>query len=190
MTTIIKWLISQNQTNVKFFLDTIEIKRRWIWNFTKIVKLLFRLIEKVSFQWNKVEDLSFTFFKTLCFTQAIIYEINWFLSIHFYTDVSKFNVDLTITQFQRKFQIKRVLLYDAFSLFLTEQKYSTYKRELLTIIRFVIKYFFYFQNSFVFEVLHINYRSLVFFVKSDNYESVYTRWVFNFKQLHLHIKHI
>lgn len=173
MTKIIKWSISQNQTDVRVFLDTIEITRRWVWNFTKIIKSLSRLTEKVSFRWDEVENLSFTLLKTLCFTQAIVYEIDWSLSVHFCTDVSKFDVDLTLTQFQRESRIERVLLYDAFFLFSTKQKYSTYKKELLTMIRFAMKYFFYLHNSSVFEVLHIDHRSLVFFLKSDNHESVY-----------------
>ena len=44
---IIKWSISSDQIEIYDFLSTINIIRRWVKNFIKIVKSLFRFIEKV-----------------------------------------------------------------------------------------------------------------------------------------------
>ena len=46
MTKIARWLTLVNFTNVKAFLKMINITRRWIKNFTKLVKSLTRLIDK------------------------------------------------------------------------------------------------------------------------------------------------
>ena len=102
---IARFSISENKTKIRAFLKTIEIIQKWISNFFEISRLLIRFIDKVNWKWTEFETLSFEIFKIKCVTILSVFGYDYFLSIHFYTNASKYVCDLIIIQFQ--FQKKK-----------------------------------------------------------------------------------
>ena len=66
MARISKWPVPADATGVREFLGAIGITRRWIKNFTELVRLLTRLTGKVEWRWQGSEQLSYEILKFKC----------------------------------------------------------------------------------------------------------------------------
>ena len=96
-----------------------------------------------------------------------IYEIDLFLIIHFYSDISEFETNLTITQFRPIIQtdlnsqistkeMEIPILYDIFIFGPFQRKYPIYKKKLYTIITFYKKYNYLYKHPYKFAIVHTN----------------------------------
>ena len=126
-----------------------------------------------------------------------MHEINLTLIVHFYTNVSSFDVELVITQFQisrfvniTSFDDKSIevsIAYDFFIFVSTRQRYFIYKRELYVMITFVIKYDYLCKHSYLSTIIHIDHRSLIHFLNSNLHENIYDHWANQLRRLNLFI---
>ena len=122
-----------------------------------------------------------------------MHDIDWILNFYFYTDISKFDADFCITQFQNQDKNKSVkifILFDSFMFTSTEQKYFTYKKELCAMIQFYIKYVYMLKSSALSEIIYTDYKFLIWFLMSDLHDSIYSHWTAKMRKLSLEIKHI
>lgn len=60
---IIEFPKPQVASDVKSFLDTVSITRRWVRNFAELARPLSRLTGKVDWRWGDTEELSFEILK-------------------------------------------------------------------------------------------------------------------------------
>ncbi len=98
---IARWPVPSDQTEVRGFLGTVGITRRWVKNFAEIARPLSRLTSKnILWKWTQAEQLSFEILRIKCATRTSMYGIDLGLTIHIYTDASGFGAGCAITQFQ------------------------------------------------------------------------------------------
>ena len=122
-----------------------------------------------------------------------MFEYDYFLSVHFYTNASKYACDLIIIQFQfqkKKKMIEISVQYDFIIFISTEMRYSIYKRKLCVLTKFVIKYDYFCKHSKIIVIIHIDHKSLIQFLKSDSHENIYDHWTDKLRRLNLKIQYI
>ena len=123
-----------------------------------------------------------------------MHDINFILIIHFYIDALKYEAKFTMTQFQmRKLTIsiiKILILYDSFIFFFTQKLYFTYKKKLCAIIKFVCRYDYLCKHFYNFTIIHIDHRSLIYFLKSNLHEKIYDYWTNKLRRLNIIIQYI
>ncbi len=86
--------------------------------------------------------------------------------------------------------MKVSILYDFFSWFVLQRKYSVYKKELCTIITFVKKYDYLCKHSYISVIVHTDHKLLTYFLKFNLHEKIYEHWVDKLHRLNLSIVYI
>lgn len=134
-----------------------------------------------------------------------MYDYDYSLSIHFYTDTFKYEKKLIITQFQislftilekanhdliKLVFIEVFILYDFLIFNSFERCYHIYKRKLCALIKLVSKYDYFCKHFRNKAVIHIDYKFLVRFLWTNFYEDIYDHWINKLKRLNLEIVHI
>ncbi len=189
---IMKLSIFQNKTDVRTFLEIIELTHKWVSNFSEINRSLIRLIEKVNWRWIASEQLTFEILKIKCTISACMHEYDYSLSTHFYTNASLYERDLMIIQFQIIDEkiIKVSILYDFIIFNLIERRYSIYKKKLCALIKFVSKYDYFCKHLKNVTVIHTDHKSLIWFLRSNAQKRIYDHWTNKLKRLNLKIQYI
>ena len=95
---VAKWPVPRDQSEVRAFLGTVGITRRWVRNFAEIARPLSRLTGKVAWKWGESEQLSFELLKIKCATTTSMHGIDLSRSVCIYTDASGFAAGCAITQ--------------------------------------------------------------------------------------------
>ncbi len=124
--------------------------------------------------------------------------INLSLLVYFYTNASNFAASLVITQLQKLFNVniknnklvKVFILYNFFSWFVLQRKYSVYKKELCAIITFVKKYDYLCKYLYISVIVHTDHKSLTYFLKFNLHEKIYKHWVDKLHWLNVFIVYI
>lgn len=135
---ILKWSTSQNVTEVHSFLRTVITTQKWVKEFAEHAHSLQHLTEKMSWRWEKVEQLSFNLMQNLCATAAKLYEWDLTLEVKMYVNASKFVCEEYICQLQKRVYV--LIFYDSFTFTATERQYDTLKWELRAMVVFVTKH--------------------------------------------------
>ena len=193
---IIEWSISINVCSVRAFLKSIFIMRQWVKNFAEIARSFTRLTEDTEWKWTESESLFFDLLHIKCTVTVSMYEIDWSIQFHFYSDASGYVRDLVITQFQILLRYKKSaemsILYDVFTFNQAECHYSTYKRELCVIVKFVVKHnhLLWNSDSKMYEVLHTDHMSLICFLKLELHDEIYEHWVTKLQKLNVKLQYI
>ena len=193
---IVKWLILINVCSVRAFLRFIFIMRQWVKNFTEMTRSFTRLTEDTEWKWTESESLFFDLLHIKCTVTVSMYEIDWSIQFHFYSDVSGYVKDLVITQFQILLRYKKSaemsILYNIFTFNQAECHYSIYKRELCAIVKFTVKHNHLLQNSDfkMYEVLHTDHMSLICFLKLELHDEIYEHWVTKLQKLNVKLQYI
>ena len=198
---IAKWFTSINSTEVRAFLEIVNIIKKWVKNFIEIARSLIKLIEKTDWKWTVDEELFFEILKMKCFVHISMNEIDLILAFHFYCDASEYVAELTITQVQMKHlknskltseddSEKVSIIYDSFAFNKIQKKYFIYKKELCAIVKFTIKYDYLCKHSNNITIIHIDHRSLTHFLFSDSHERIYDHWTNQLRRLNVIISYI
>lgn len=131
-----------------------------------------------------------------------MYDHDFNLVTHCYTNAFNYEVDLIIIQFHfvdkvfelifndKSKEIEIFIIYDSFTFSSIQRKYFIYKKELCSLIKFVIKYNYFNKNSRLIIFIHIDHKSLIHFFKSDFYENIYEHWTDKLRRLCVTIKYI
>ena len=209
---VARWPTPSDQSEVRGFLGTVGITRRWVKNFAEIARPLSRLTGKISWKWTQAEQLSFEILKIKCTTSTSVHGIDLSITIHFYTDASGFGAGCAVTQFHPANQadltqadsgalreslkkapkdVEVPVLYDSFTFTPTQRRYPTYKRELFAIITFCSKKYDYLcKHPYKPAVVHTDHKPLTHFLTSDLHEGVYGHWADQLRRLNLTIQYI
>jgi len=195
---ILEWKASRNQIKVRFFLKVVDITHHWVKNFAKLSYFLAQLTRKVLWKWEQLKQLSFKILQIKCAIRTSMCNINLSLSIHFYMNASNFAASLVITQFQELSNVniknnklvKVFILYNFFSWFVLQRKYSVYKKKLCAIITFVKKYDYLCKHSYISVIVHTNHKLLTYFLKFNLHERIYEHWVDKLHRLNVSIVYI
>ena len=179
-------------------MKAINITRKWIKNFIKLIRFFTRLIDKMKWKWHNFKQLFYDIFKIKCTIKIFKHDINFNLIIHFYTDVSEYETDLIITQYQRFVNMKTTnnknvkifIFYDNFSVFITKRQYFIYKRKLYAIIIFIIKYNYLCKHFYCSVIVHTNYQFLIYFFNSNVYENLYEHWTDQMRRFNISIQYV
>lgn len=86
--------------------------------------------------------------------------------------------------------MKVFILYNFFSWFVLQQKYSVYKKELCAIITFVKKYNYLCKHLYISMIVHTDHKSLTYFLKFNLHKKIYKHWVNKLHQLNVSIVYI
>ncbi len=216
---VARWPVPSDQTEVRGFLGTVGITRRWVKNFAEIARPLTRLTGKTAWKWTPAEQLSFEILKIKCATKTSIHGIDLSSTVHFYTDASGFGAGCAITQFRDPMQsgplpeasqakilpkaspdkprkpfakdVEVPLLYDSFTFTPTQRRYPTYKRELCAVVTFCGKKYDYLcKHPYKPAVVHTDHKPLTHFLASDLHEGIYGHWADQLRRLNLTIQYI
>lgn len=72
--------------------------------------------------------------------------------------------------------IEVLIIYNFFLFTSTQRKYSIYKRELYIIMKFIKKYDYLCKYPYHTTIIHIDYKSLIYFLASNVHEDIYNHW--------------
>lgn len=178
-------------------MGTIGITHKWIPNFSEIGRLLTRLTGKMDWRWTASEQLALDILRIKCATVTIMYDYNYSLHVYFYTNVSKYECELIITQFQTSKTGSRIegenpnpvevsILYDFIIFNSSERRY----RELCALIKFVVKYEYFCKHPRNKTIIHTDQKTLIQFLRADIHEGIYGHWTNKLRRLNLEIVHI
>ena len=212
---IAQWPRPTSQSEVRGFLGTVAITRRWVKNFAEFARPLSRLTGKVRWRWTDSEELSFEILKTKCATRTAMHGIDLCLPIHIYTDASGFAAGCVVTQFHPATKadvplrkpstakqksgkpsadeagdVEVPVLYDSITFTPTQRNYPTYKRELCAIVTFCTKYDYLCKHPYQPTIVHTDHKPLTHFLASDLHEGVYGNWADKLRRLNISIRYI
>ena len=108
--------------------------------------------------------------------------------MHMFTDASGFAAGLLLGQYEANVLLP--ILYDSFTFTPAERRYGTYKRELLSIVRFVQKYDYMLSNPHISSVIHTDHKPLTHFQNSDFHDGIYARWATRLREVNVVLEHI
>jgi RNase H-like domain found in reverse transcriptase/Integrase zinc binding domain/Integrase core domain len=189
------FLVPRNTTNIRRFLGTVAMTRRWCKNYGEISRPLSRLTGDIPFNWGDAEAASFSILRDKCSRIVDAHGHDPKYGCYMHTDASGYAIGCYITQMQyqdgkdsgRKIEVP--ILYDSVLLKAPERNYGTYKRELLAIITFARKY----THMFLAEeqsVFFTDHKPLTLFMDSHNVQGIYARWQSELNHMNVRIEYI
>jgi RNase H-like domain found in reverse transcriptase len=191
---IIRWPTPKNVSGIRGFLGATSICRRWVKNFSELARPITSLTSKWTWRWSDCEQLSFELLRTKCATVLAMHGIDWSITVHFFTDASKFYAGLIIVQYQvitpSGKPVAVPILFDSFPFTMAERKYPTYKRELCSLVRFASKYDYFLRDPHRPGVIHTDHKPLTSFLKSDCHDGIYSTWAARLSPLCVSIEYI
>ena len=99
-----------------------------------------------------------------------MFNYNFKLITNVYIDILKHCVDLYVSQIQNS-EIKSIL-YDSIAFNSIQKNYDTYKKKLLTIVLFTVKYEHIFNGKQII-IIHTNHKLLIEFLNVVEHKNIY-----------------
>ena len=102
----------------------------------------------------------------------IMFDYNFTLFCNIYVDALTYNKNIYICQLQKN-EIK-FILYDCFIFNSIQRNYDIYKRKLFTIVYFIKKYEYIFDEKKR-NTIYTNHKCFVKFINKQTHENIYVR---------------
>jgi len=132
---VVEWSTSTNLTQMQFFVDFCNFYRRFIKNFSKIVRSLIRLTQKeVIFEWDQACQTTFDHMKKRMTEVSILRHFDQNRKTILETDSSDYVNDDILSQYDDEETLHPMTYYSK-NLSLAECNYEIYDKKLLAIIR-------------------------------------------------------
>ena len=132
---VVDWPTFNNLTQVQFFIDFCNFYRRFIKDFSKIVRSMVRLTQKkVIFEWNEACQTAFDHMKRRMTETSILRHFDQTRDFILETDSSDYVNDEVLSQYDDEDVLHPIAFYSK-NMFPAECNYEIYDKELLTIIR-------------------------------------------------------
>ncbi|KAI0995670.1 hypothetical protein K3495_g12511, partial [Podosphaera aphanis] len=182
----------RDTSEVRKFLGTIGITRRWVKNFAEIKQPLSRLTGKVDFSWGAQEQVAFQLLKEKCSAATEMHGWDYLQPVKLYSDASMLAAGCLITQTRIASDGKSTevpILFDAFTFSSSQRNYGIYKKELCAIVEFCRKHEHMLRAPVVSRVL-TDHKPLTFFLKSSFLDGIYARWASELRDLNIDIEWI
>ena len=133
--TVNRYSVTKNATEVKSFLGLCSYYRRYVQGFAKIARPLHHLTEKSkNFLWNSEAQEAFEVLKARLTSAPILAFPSMREPFILYTDASQHAMGAVLTQIQNGSEL--LVCYASKSFSKAQSRYSTTKRELLAIVNF------------------------------------------------------
>ena len=173
---IINWSILINVKNVQSFLEFANFHKRFIYDYSKIVVLLTRLIKKnVIFVWFQKCQKAFETLKEIFTFDVVLRHYNSDHKIVIKIDVSNYVFENILSQYDEN-NILHSIVYFSKKHNLTECNYEIYDKELMIIVRAFEKWRSKLEN-FIFSIEVItNHKNLKYFMSIKQLNRRQTRW--------------
>jgi len=132
---VVEWSTSTNLTQMQFFVDFCNFYRRFIKNFSKIVRSLIQLIQKeMIFEWDQACQTTFDHMKKRMTEVSILRHFDQNRETILETDSFDYVNDDILSQYDDEETLHSMIYYSK-NLSLAECNYEIYDKKLLAIIR-------------------------------------------------------
>lgn len=161
--------------DVQSFLGMANSNRRFIANFSEIVKPLTSLLKKdVPFKWSSIQDVSFNRLKTSFTNAPILTNPDPSLQFILETDASDFALGAVLSQ-RHEGELHPVCFYSR-SLTTAELNYNIHDKELLAIISSLVHWRQYLLGAHFPVLVLCDHKNLEYFLTSTNLNRRQCRW--------------
>ena len=175
-------------TNVKTmrqFLGHAGFYRRFIMDFSKIAKPLYKLLEKdAKFFWDENCQKSFEELKAYLTTAPIVRGPNWKLPFEVMCDASDLAIGAVLGQ--REEGKPYVVYYASKTLNEVQRNYTTTEKELLAVVYALDKFRAYLVGSDI--IIFTDHSYLKYLLTKQNAKARLIRWVLLLQEFNLHIR--
>ena len=175
-------------TNVKIvrqFLGHVGFYRRFIKDFSKIAKPLYKLLEKdAKFSWDRDCQKSFEELRSHLTTAPIVRAPNWQLPFEVMCDASDLSIGAVLRQ--REGRKPYVVYYASKTLNEAQRNYTTTEKELLAVVYALDKFQAYLVGSDI--VMFTDHSALKYLLTKKNAKARLIRWVLLLQEFNLQIK--
>ena len=174
-----------NVKTVRQFLGHAGFYRRFIKDFSKIAKHLYKLLEKdAKFAWDEDCLRSFGKLKAYLTTAPIVRAPNWQLPFEVMCDASDLAIEAVLRQ--REEGKPYVVYYASKTLNEAQRNYTTTEKELLAVVYALDKFRAYLVGSDI--IIFIDHSALKYLLTKQDAKARLIRWVLLLQEFNLHMK--
>ena len=167
------------------FLGHASFYKRFIKDFSKIAKPLYKMLEKdVKFSWDEDCQMSFEELKSYLTTTPIVRAPNWQLPFEVMCDASDFAIGAVLGQ--REDGKHYVVYYANKTLNEAHKNYTTTEKELLAVVYALDKFCAYLVGSDI--IIFTDHSALKYLLNKQDSKPRLIRWVLLLQEFKLHIK--
>ena len=182
---ISKFLSPTNVKTMRQFLGHAGFYRRFIMDFSKITKPLYKLLEKdAKFMWDEDCQRSFEELKAHLTTAPIVMAPNWKLPFEVMCDASDLAIGVVLGQ--REEGKPYVVCYASKTLNETQRNHTTIEKELLAVVYALDKFRAYLVGSDI--IIFTDHSALKYLLTKQNAEARLIRWVLLLQEFNLQIR--
>ena len=174
-----------NVKTVRQFLGHVGFYRRFIMDFSKIAKPLYKLLEKdAKFLWDEDCQRSFEELKAYLTTTLIVRAPNWQLPFEVMCDASDLAIGAVLRQ--REGGKPYVVYYASKTLNEAQRKYTTTEKELLAVVYALDKFRAYLVGSDI--IIFTDHSTLKYLLTKQNAKARLIRWVLLLQEFNMQIR--
>ncbi len=180
------WKVSRSLTHVQIFIDFCNFYRRFIKNFSKIVRLMIKLTWKDHlFEWTEICQTIFKELKQQMMTVLVLKHFDSIREAILKTDFLNYVNSEVLSQYDDEDILHSVIFYSK-NMILAECNYEIYDKELLIIIRCLKHWRFELKCTDILIKIFIDHLNLKYFMIIKELTQRQTRWTeklseYNFK---------
>ena len=161
---IFAWITSTCLKEVQAFVDFYNFYRRFIRNFFKIVRLMFKLTQKdIFFSWSEAYQKSFESLKKAITQTSILRHFDKFKKVILKTDSSDYVNEGVLSQYDDEDNLYSMIFYNR-NFLLAECNYEIYDKKLLIIVRCLKHWRFDLKTIEIFIKIFIDHKNLKYFM--------------------------
>ncbi len=183
---VVKWSTLNNLTQMQFFIDFCNFYRRFIKNFSKIVRSMIRLTQKkIIFEWNEVCQIAFDHMKRRMIETSILRHFDQTREAILEIDSFNYVNDEVLSQYDDEDVLHSIVFYSK-NMSSAECNYEIYDKKLLIIIWAFEHWRFELKLIDISIKMFIDHQALISLMKDKKLSRRQMRWVqkladFNFK---------
>ena len=177
MQNIVNWVRSTCIKKMQTFVNFCNVYRRFIKVFSKLVKLLIRMIKKkIDFEWIDLANKTFEILKKQMIEISIFRHYDRNRKTILKIDFSNWCLNEILSQYDDDEILHSITFFNK-KMISVECNYEIYDKKLLTIIRCLKHWRFEFENIDEFIEIYIDHKNLKIFITFKKFTSRQVRWV-------------
>ncbi len=183
---VVDWFTLNNLTQMQFFIDFCNFYRRFIKNFSKIVRSMIQLTQKkIIFEWNEVCQIIFDHMKRCIIETFILRHFNQTHEAILEIDSFNYVNDEVLSQYDDE-DVSHSIVFYSKNMSSAECNYEIYNKKLLIIIRAFKHWWLELKLINISIKMFIDHQALISLMKDKKLSRQQMRWVqkladFNFK---------
>ncbi len=177
MQAVVDWSTLNNLTQMQFFIDFCNFYRRFIKNFSKIVRSMIQLTQKkIIFEWNKVCQIVFDYMKRCMIETSILRHFDQ--TCETILEINSFNYvnDEVLSQYDDEEVLHSIVFYSK-NMSSAECNYEIYDKELLIIIWAFEHWWLELKLTDISIKMFIDHQALISLMKDKKLSRRQMRWV-------------